>query len=139
MSAKQPPVQIPATKDFSKGLQVFTDGWVRWLSEMFIIWKRTQNYNVYDYAVPASGDTYSVPDGFDSSVLEPAGGLLTLHVVLPPTPQDRDTYTLTSTQNVATLTVTSNYTVQAAPAGLTANTRVMWRFRQANTTWYLSL
>lgn len=139
MSAKQPPVQSPATQDFSKGLYEFTDSWKRWFTEMFQIWKRTQNYNVYDYAVPLDGGTYLAVDGSDSAILDPAGGLLGLTVALPPTPQDRDTFTLTSTQNVAALTVTSNYTVQASPTGLTANTRVMWRFRQANTTWYLSL
>jgi len=139
VSAKQPPVQAPISKDFAKGLQITTDAWNRWFSDMFNIWRRTQNYNVYNYAVVIDGDTYTVPDGVDSSILEPAGGLLTLTVVLPATPQDRDTYTLTSTQNVGTLTVTSNYTVQAAPTGLTANTAVMWRFRQTNTTWYLSL
>lgn len=139
MSAKQPPVQAPISQDFSQGLQITTDTWKRWFSDMFNIWKRTQNYNVYDYAIVTDGESYTAPDSVDSSVLEPTSGLLTLTVALPPTPQDRDTYTLTSTQNVATLTVTSSYTVQAAPAGLTANTAVMWRFRQANTTWYLSL
>lgn len=139
MSAKQPPVQAPISQDFSKGLYITTDTWKRWFSDMFNIWKRTQNYNVYDYAIPAEGGTYTALDGTDSAVLEPAGGLLTLTVVLPPTPQDRDTFTLSSTQNVATLITISNYTVQASPPGLTANTAVTWRFRQTNTTWYLSL
>lgn len=139
MSAKQPPVQAPLTQDFSKGLYVTTDTWKRWFSEMFQIWKRTQNYNVYDYAQPLDGGTYNALDGSDTALLEPAGGLLALTVVLPVFPQDRDTFRVSSTQSVATLTVQSNYTVQAAPAGLTANTAVVWRFRQANTTWYLSL
>lgn len=127
------------TEDFSKGLYVLTTTWKRWFGEMFNIWKRTQNYNVYDYATPADGGTYHVPDAVDSSILEPSGGLLNLNIVLPTTPQDRDSYTVTSTQNVASLAVTSSYVVLDAPAGLTAHQHVTWRFRQANTTWYLSL
>lgn len=106
---------------------------------MFQIWKRTQNYNVYDYNIPLDGSSYTPPVGVDNTIFEPAGGLLALTVNLPSQPQDRDTYTITSTQNVGTLTVLSAYTVQHQPAGLTANTHVTWQFRQANTTWYLRL
>jgi hypothetical protein len=119
-------------------MQIFTDGWQRWFSDMFQIWKRTQNYNVYDYVVPADGGSYIAPTGVDTTILEPAGGLLALTVTLPSMPQDRDTYRLSSTQNVATLTVLSNYTIATTATGLTAGICVSWQFRLANTTWYRS-
>lgn len=136
MSAKQPPVQVPATKTFSKDLHEFTDSWKQWFSGIFPIWQRTQNYNVYDYIVPADGSTYTAPPAVDSVLLEPAGALAALTVLLPALPQDRDTFSVSSTHDITALTVGGAYTVLNAPAGLLAGQGVCWQFRLANTTWY---
>jgi len=93
----------------------------------------------YLISVPTTGGTVTMTTLQSALILNPAGGLSTLTVVLPPTATDGKTVTIFSTQNVTTLTMsTSNgATINQPQTSLTANSAAQaWVYSLANTAWY---
>ena len=56
--------------------------------------------------VPLTGQTLNSPAGLGGYVIDPAGDLATLHIVLPPTPTNRQVFEISTTQTIGVLTVT---------------------------------
>lgn len=139
MSVKQAPVDTPILDEKRKFW--ISDSWKRWFSQMFLVWRRTQNYGVAD--VPSSvssGGTYTAQDGFDSVILDPAADLAAYTVALPPNPQDKDVYWITSTKLITALTLTATgATINSPPASLLPSSSVLFQYVQSNTTWYRRL
>ncbi len=94
-----------------------------------------------DYSAPATGASVQASDQAAGLIIKPAGTIAALTVTMPANPLDGQTFFLTATQTVTTLT-------QSASAGQTLNgalttigaavsTHGKWVYRAADTTWYL--
>jgi lysophospholipase L1-like esterase len=89
------------------------------------------------YVVAAAAGTTFVRGGQESVlILNPAGTIATHTVVMPPLPQNGDTVTITSSQAVTTLTLTSGKTVNGAATALTANVPVKYQFNATADRWF---
>lgn len=67
------------------------------------------------YAIPVTGNTVNIANGAGAVIIEPAGTLATLTVVLPTLPVDSQTVRVTSTQTLTALSVTAT----GGPSGVT--------------------
>jgi len=83
----------------------------------------------WDTQVPTTGATITTTYGLRELTVNPAADLAALTVVIPPTPADRDEFTFVSTKNITTLTINGGTT------GVTANTRLVWRYNTSLTAW----
>lgn len=94
----------------------------------------------YSYQQPAGGATLTATAHLAAFVIDPAGPLAALSVVMPAAPNDGDEFRIVTTQAIALLTVTpaAGQSVAGAPAGLGAGGAVLWQYRAANATWYRS-
>jgi hypothetical protein len=95
----------------------------------------------YVYSQPVTGNTITLALGDRRLVLQPAGTLATLSVVLPPTPEDGNTFTLSSSQEITAITVTApgGATVQNGVGALGAGGSMGWLYHAADTTWYSAI
>jgi hypothetical protein len=143
MALSRPPTEQPMTTQNKGGLfasgpaQWVSQAWLKWLNLIYPILSATQNYATPDFAAPTSGSTYKIPSGIEYSLLIPAGPLASLTVQLPDQPQDRALVRVSSTQAIATLTVTApGATILNAPTALAAGAAFGYYWRQDNSTWY---
>jgi hypothetical protein len=100
----------------------------------------------YVYNAPLTGATITMTAQQRRLIIDPAGTISTLTVVMPAasTLVDGQLFNLCTTQIVSTLTVTagSGTTVNSAPTALLVPVTtggascVGWLYRTANTTWY---
>lgn len=95
-------------------------------------------YKTIEYVVPTTGQSKTVGDTTKYYVMEPAGTLATLTVVMPTTPADGQEVFITSTQVVSALTHSpgAGQTLNGALTTLAANGNAAWVYRSTNTTWY---
>lgn len=93
---------------------------------------------VFTYDVPLAADSITIGNGVQALVLEPAGTIATLTVILAPAPKNGDTVIISSTQIVTALTLSPNagQTIANAATALTAGGSVRYLYRSANTKWY---
>lgn len=95
------------------------------------------NRQVTQYASPgANGFSVTVSQGNVWLLLTPAAGYSSGGVVLPGAPSDRDTVTVTSTQAVTSLAVTSTKSVIGEPTAIAANGFFTMRYDGVNGAWY---
>ncbi len=91
------------------------------------------------YIVPTTGNTITAVAGQGAFEIVPAGTLATLAMVLPPTPDDDQIFTASTTHDLTALTVTAPggaSVIGGGPSTLAANGGTSWRFRLADLTWY---
>lgn len=60
------------------------------------------------YAAPTTGQTVTAGAGVDRLLIDPAGTLLALTVVLPASPSDGQSFTIATSQAITTLTITGS-------------------------------
>ena len=92
----------------------------------------------YDYQIPVTGFTYTVPSGNQVAILNPAGTLATGTVTFPASVADGMTVTISTTQTITSLTLSGNgsQTVSNAVTTLTAGTAISYLYKLSTTTWY---
>jgi len=92
----------------------------------------------YSYQQPTSGATLTATAYLAAYVVDPAGMLAALTVVVPPTANDGQFFELSTTQTITALTVdpASGQSVIGGSLTLGTNTGAGWRYRAANNTWY---
>lgn len=94
-----------------------------------------------NYTAPVTGDTI-ISAAFDRRhIIDPAGTIAALTVILPPAPDDGDDFEILTSQAIAALTVTApgTETVIGSGGALPANGRALWVYRADNATWYAEL
>jgi hypothetical protein len=93
----------------------------------------------YDYQVLTTGFSYTFAAGTQLLLANPAGTLATGTVTMPSTPADGMNITITSTQQIAALTINAN-TGQSIVGGgailFPAGGSQTYVYRLSNTTWY---
>jgi hypothetical protein len=95
----------------------------------------------YSYNTPLAGATVTMGTAERRCVIDPAGLLATLTVVLPPSPSDGQVAGVSSTQAITALTVnagTGGAAIVGVPAALTAGQAFTVLYRSTGNSWYLS-
>lgn len=98
-----------------------------------------REFNLPVYNTPVTGATITLDVDDEFLIIEPAGPLATLNIILPPTPYYGKRLGLTSLQDINVLTVTApgGASVRAGAAqNLNADGSMEWIYRP--TTWYRS-
>jgi len=95
----------------------------------------------YVYAQPVTGATLTAVAGQGATVCDPAGAILALAQVLPPSPVDGQVFEFSTTQVITALTATAAAGDTMAgssggPVGMGANSGISWRYRLADLKWY---
>ena len=93
----------------------------------------------YSYQQPASGMTLVAGAHLAAYVIDPAGPLAAVTIVMPSAPNDGDIFEASTTQPIAALTVApaAGQALQGGGlVGLGPNGALAWRYRAANSTWY---
>jgi trimeric autotransporter adhesin len=90
-----------------------------------------------DLTAPATGFTYTVPNGTASALINPAGTLATGTINMPAVPTDGQKLTIASSQQITALTMSGNgNTLLGALVTIGANGFATWQYRASNTTWF---
>lgn len=95
----------------------------------------------YVYAAPLTGVTLTAVAGQGAYVLNPAGAIAALTIVMPPSAADAQVFEVSTTQTITSLTLTPAATqamggTSGGPFVLSANGGVSWRYRSVDLTWY---
>lgn len=92
----------------------------------------------YSYQQPATGATLTAPAYLGAYVVDPAGTLASLTVVMPPGANDGQLFEISTSQAITALSVSpaAGQTVNGGSLLLAANGGCGWRYRAANSTWY---
>jgi hypothetical protein len=92
----------------------------------------------YSYQQPASGATLTASAHLAAYVVDPAGPLAGLTIVLPAAPNDGDAFLVVATQPIALLTIlpAAGQSVAGAPSGLGRGGAVRWLYDATQATWY---
>ena len=131
------PVRLPA----SQGL-VPPGPHAIWLQQAEQMINRLGEARAYAQVVPVTGFTQLIPNGTGLLLLHPAGVLASGTVTLPAQASDGFEQQILTSQTVTALTVapSSGQTIVGVTSfGLTAGTKVMYRFVAATSTWYKML
>ena len=92
---------------------------------------------VTQYAAPSANNfTITVNDGDVWLLITPTGSLSGGTIALPDGPSDRDTVTVTTTQQLTSLTVSSAKTVTGEPSALTGTLHFSMRYDGVTQAWY---
>src|ERR1700690_1799725 len=90
-----------------------------------------------DLTAPATGFTYTVPNGTASALINPAGTLATGTINMPAVPTDGQKLTSASSQQITALTMSGNgKTLLGALVTIGANGFATWQYRASITTWF---
>jgi len=91
----------------------------------------------YDYQVLTTGFSYTFAAGTQVLVINPAGTLATGTITMPASPSDGMTITVSSTQQITTLTMSGNGNSINNPVTLLpAKGSVTYVYRATGTTWW---
>jgi len=95
-------------------------------------------YKTIEQVVPTTGQSKTIGDTTKYFIIEPAGTLATLTVVMPTNPADGQEVFITSTQIVTALTHNpgAGQTLNGALATVAVNGNAAWVYKLSNTTWY---
>jgi hypothetical protein len=98
---------------------------------------RTTGRN-YSYQQPLSGASLTASAPLAAYLVDPAGPLAALTIMLPPAPNDGDEFLLVATQPIALLTVSpaAGQTVASAPSGLGRGGAARWLYDATSAAWY---
>ena len=90
------------------------------------------------YATPTVGQTVTIEDAIVDIriVINPAGLLATLTVVMPSTPYNGQIVTVCSSQVVTTLTMTSSITLLGSLAAFAINSSASWVYSVTANSWF---
>lgn len=94
---------------------------------------------LFEYSAPTTGATVTMAANTRRQILEPAGTLATLTVVLPPSPVDGQVVGVGTSQIITTLTVnsgTGGATVVAAPTTLALGSVFSMLYRSTGNKWF---
>jgi acyl-CoA synthetase (AMP-forming)/AMP-acid ligase II len=89
------------------------------------------------YSAPtATAFSVTVISGSDIHlILTPTGAFAAGTIVLPASPSDKQTLLVNCTQDITTLTITSDHTVVGAPTAITANDYFTLKYDITFETW----
>ena len=91
----------------------------------------------YDYQVLTTGFSYTFAAGTQVLVINPAGTLATGTITMPAAPSDGMTITVSSTQQITTLTMSGNgNSINNSVTLLPAKGSVTYVYRATGTTWW---
>lgn len=93
----------------------------------------------YQYIQPVTGTTLSSPAGQGGWIIDPAGGLAAMTIILPLGGTDGQRFVVSTTQTIDALTVQpagSQSLRGGGPFTLAQNGAVAWIFRLTDATWY---
>lgn len=103
-------------------------------------WRATIGAN-YSYNTPLTGATVTMGAAERRCIINPAGALAALTVVLPPSPGDGQIAGICSSQVITALTTnagTGGAAVVGAPAALSAGQAFTMLYRSTGNSWYIS-
>ncbi len=92
-----------------------------------------------EYSQPATGGTVNISDNVFTEIADPAGALLALTIVMPPTPENGQIVRIKISQSITALTISPNtgQSVLGAPTAYVAGQGIIdAQYRGANNTWY---
>lgn len=94
--------------------------------------------NTLQYVAPVTTDSVTIAAGTTHLVIEPAGTIAALTVVLPTAPADGTLVQFCSTQIVTTLTLTpgGSDTVVTDTTALAVDTAIKYIYRASSSKWY---
>jgi hypothetical protein len=96
----------------------------------------------YQYTAPLTGASVTIANNIGSLVIDPAGTIAALTVVMPAAPVDGQWLNIASSNTVTALTLTpgAGQTIAQAPTAITVSTTAPYGYRfiyrAANTKWY---
>jgi hypothetical protein len=92
----------------------------------------------FQFQRPLTGATLTAPTGLGAFLIQPAGPIATLNIVLPPTPGNGQIFEISTNQTIATVNITAPAAVPVRGSGqmLTAGGGMSWRYNTSDTTWY---
>jgi hypothetical protein len=93
----------------------------------------------YVYATPLTGNTITMTVGQSALIVNPAGSLSTLNVVLPPTTFDGKFASVFTTQAISTLNLSTSNSATFTPTSVTTlaqNATVTYIYNLAGNVWY---
>jgi hypothetical protein len=88
------------------------------------------------YSVPTEAGTVTAAAGEKRRIINPAGALTALTLVLPPSPSDGYTYRLRTSQTITTLTVNGAGAETIVGSGFALTSVAEWTYHTATTTWF---
>lgn len=92
------------------------------------------NTSTFQYATPTTGQTVTA-NGAKYLVINPSGSLLALTIAFPSSPTNGQLFSISSTQVVTTLTLTSSGTVDGTLTGIAANGTAGWIWVATISSW----
>lgn len=94
----------------------------------------------YDYQTPSSGFSYTFPARINTVLFNPSNALDSGTVTMPANPVDGMKVAIRSSKSITVLTINGNtgQSVSGSISSLSANGKIEYIYRIANTTWYLS-
>lgn len=134
-----PPVEADITEHTEKvRMWKLGSGWLRWLAQAQAILASLQLYGESGTPQsPSTGFVIAAADGKGILLLDPAAGLASGQVGLPPNPIDKQQFQMSTTLAIATVTVTSAAaTVKNPTFSMAAGSGATYYYRASNTTWY---
>jgi hypothetical protein len=92
----------------------------------------------FSFQRPLTGATITATTGLGAFVIQPAGTIAALNVVLPPGPTDGQIFEVSTSQTITAIAVTApaGASVVAGNTMLTAGGGMSWRYHAADTAWY---
>lgn len=105
-----------------------------WISPALATTPTTANYS---NQIPTNAFSITIPNWANVLALNPSGTLASGTITMPAAPTDGQTITITSTQNITTLTHSANtgQTLNSALTTLPASTSASWVYNSATGTW----
>lgn len=92
----------------------------------------------YAYSAPTTGATVTTSANERRRIIDPAGTIAAMSLVLPPTPANGHLWEGSTSHAISALTVTApgGASVNGGSFLAPANSGFSWIYRAANTTWY---
>lgn len=132
MILNTPPYESAVSPRASK----FDDPWIRWLNNLFSVVQPVQNYGVYSGQTVADGFILTVPDNTEVLQLTPVGPLASGTVAFPAFPVDKQRVTISTTQAIASLTLTAGAPIFNAVSSLGAGQSATYYYSSTAVAWY---
>ena len=88
------------------------------------------------YSAPTDGSTVTASSGETRRIIDPGSALTTLALVLPPSPGDGQEYTVKTSKNISTLTITGAAAETVVYSSMMLTNEFSWWYRSTGTTWF---
>lgn len=131
------PLQHPVAELSSQSLSSLTRVWINWFNSAYSVLFNVQLYDVEQLYAPVNAFNYQVPAGVGVFLMVPAGALATGTLQLPQNPVNRQRIEVSSSQNIAALTVTApGKTILNPPTALAGGAGFAHLYRAPTATWH---